>query len=161
MSKKYYIHIDRFFSLRLNINKMYELVYCSLAKRSLNENDILDILNTAKAFNSKNGITGCLLYYKNEFIQILEGEKKVVKELYKNIQHDNRHSAVTLMIDDELEERKFKDWIMTYYELSNQHMDELGNSIFVNNFMVLSNLSRQSTLTVKLFWKMAKLLIEK
>jgi hypothetical protein len=50
---------------------------------------------------------------------------------------------------------------MTYYELSNQHMDELGNSIFVNNFMALSNLSGQSTLTVKLFWKMAKLLIEK
>ncbi|MFM2326920.1 MAG: hypothetical protein RIR31_1122 [Bacteroidota bacterium] len=140
---------------------MYELVYCSLAKRSLNENDILDILNTAKAFNSKNGITGCLLYYKNEFIQILEGEKKAVKELYKNIQHDSRHSAVTLMIDDELEDRKFNDWSMAYYELNNQHMDELGNSIFVENFMALSNLARQTTLTVKLFWKMAKLLIEK
>jgi hypothetical protein len=141
--------------------KMYELVYCSLAKRSLNENDILDILNTAKAFNSKNGITGCLLYYKNEFIQILEGEKNVVRELYKNIQHDNRHSAVTLMIDDELEERKFNDWSMAYYELNNKHMDELGNSIFVENFMALSNLAQQPTLTVKLFWKMAKLLIEK
>jgi hypothetical protein len=141
--------------------KMYELVYCSLAKRSLNKNDIPDILNTAKAFNSKNGITGCLLYYKNEFIQILEGEKNVVRELYKNIQHDNRQSAVTLMIDDELEERKFKDWSMAYFELNNHNMDELGNSVFVENFMALSNLAQQPTLTVKLFWKMAKLLIEK
>jgi Sensors of blue-light using FAD len=140
---------------------MYELVYCSLAKRSLNKNDIPDILNTAKAFNSKNGITGCLLYYKNEFIQILEGEKNVVRELYKNIQHDNRHSAVTLMIDDELEERKFKEWSMAYFELNNHNMNELGNSVFVENFMALSNLAQQPTLTVKLFWKMAKLLIEK
>jgi hypothetical protein len=65
------------------------------------------------------------------------------------------------MIDDELEDRKFNDWSMAYYELNNKHMDELGNSIFVENFMALSNLARQTTLTVKLFWKMAKLLIEK
>jgi hypothetical protein len=98
---------------------------------------------------------------QKEFIKILEGEKNVVKELYKNIQHDNRHSAVTLMIDDYLEERKFKDWSMAYYQLSNQYINELSNSIFLKNFMSLSNLAQQPTLTVKLFWKMAQLLIEK
>ena len=53
---------------------MYELVYCSLAKPDLGAADIAAILKTSTENNLRKNITGCLLYYKHEFIQILEGE---------------------------------------------------------------------------------------
>ncbi len=76
---------------------MFELIYCSIAKPDLKSKDIQDILQTAIDFNSKNNITGCLLFHNNEFLQILEGEKSVIQELFASIERDERHSQVILL----------------------------------------------------------------
>ena len=62
---------------------VYELTYCSLAKPSITADEILAILESAGRNNKKNKITGCLLYYNHEFLQILEGEEKMVKAVQK------------------------------------------------------------------------------
>lgn len=41
---------------------MFELVYCSIAKPDLNPEDIQDILQKTRDFNSKNKITGCFCF---------------------------------------------------------------------------------------------------
>ncbi len=62
---------------------MYELVYCSVTVENIRLSDIQDILNEGRDFNSKHDITGYLLFFNNEFVQILEGEKEEVKGLLK------------------------------------------------------------------------------
>ena len=37
------------------------------------------------------GVSGMLLYTGTEFIQILEGEDKVIEDLLETIKHDPRH----------------------------------------------------------------------
>ena len=55
---------------------MFELVCCSKASPSLTMDDIRAILDTANQFNDAHDITGCLLYYNNEFVQLLEATKQ-------------------------------------------------------------------------------------
>ncbi len=64
---------------------MFQLIYHSLAKPGLTLSEIDAILAKASAFNTKNNITGCLLYHNHEFIQILEGEMDHIESLYVNI----------------------------------------------------------------------------
>ena len=56
-----------------------ELLYCSSASQGLTPDDITDILNISRKCNSEREITGCLLHYEKQFIQIIEGDKQLIK----------------------------------------------------------------------------------
>lgn len=139
---------------------MYELIYRSVASQNLNTNDIDKILETARNFNSQNEITGCLLFHNNEFIQIIEGEKNKLLELYNNIKKDNRHTNVMLLAQAEKQDRIFPSWSMAYYQLNENDTVNIDKLLFVNNFITLSELIEKPTQASRLFWLMAKQLLE-
>lgn len=64
---------------------MYQLNYHSISRPSLHLGDLDDILEEANATNSARNIFGCLIYHHNRFVQILEGRKKNVLQVYKKI----------------------------------------------------------------------------
>lgn len=138
---------------------VYELTYCSLAKPSISENDIREILASADRNNKKNKITGCLLYYSNEFLQVLEGEEKIVKAVQKKIAGDTRHSNVRILSEGEKEERTFKQWTMAFKELNTDEAKNMGDSFFENNFLTFSELVSKPTRTIRSFWKRAQYMI--
>ena len=70
---------------------MIQITYLSSATRAMSQDDLEDILKTARETNARLGITGMLLYGNKTFIQILEGEEDVVHELIKTIKRDPRH----------------------------------------------------------------------
>ncbi len=140
------------------INKliMYELLYSSNASPDLTTEDVLDILKTSREWNLKHGVTGCLLYFDQEFIQFLEGEEKSVKNLFVKIQRDNRHSKVILLLENDKSERIFKSWSMAFNELSLEDMNDIDKVLLVNNFITSSELDYKSTKASKLFFYLAK-----
>lgn len=109
---------------------MFELIYRSVDKKGLSAEDILNILEKSREFNSKNDITGCLLYHDNEFIQILEGNKNLIRILFSKIEKDNRHTHVMLLAENEKEERTFKHWSMAFHELNNNDLDNLNKLLY-------------------------------
>lgn len=140
---------------------MYEIVYCSLASQDLNEDDISDILKSAHEFNSKNNITGCLLYHNREFIQILEGDKEKIQDLYSIIYQDDRHKDIIMLAEGEKEERVFNDWSMAYQELKDNDVQGIGEELFASNFIAFSELAEKKTFPMLLFWNTAKQLLQK
>ena len=126
---------------------MFELVYHSMAKPGLSRDDITKILNKARAFNSINNISGCLLYHNNEFLQILEGEKEVVKDLFSSIGKDDMHSNVYLIMEGEKTERAFPDWSMAYHDFT---VNSLGK------FVSLSDFTNKPSLAIDLFYAMSQ-----
>ena len=58
-----------------------------------------------------------LLYQEGNFMQMLEGEKQVVLELYDTIMSDNRHKGVLKMLTGDIQERNFKDWSMGFFNM--------------------------------------------
>ncbi|WP_276167366.1 BLUF domain-containing protein [Zobellia alginiliquefaciens] len=132
---------------------MYTLTYHSKAIDTLVQTDIEDILQVARSFNASQGITGCLIYYDDRFIQILEGPEMKVKELYENIKKDKRHDAVTLFSEDLIAERNFPDWGMAYFPVNEQNASEQEHEQFKRNLLLLAKLSTPTNVTAVLFWK--------
>ena len=129
---------------------MYELIYHSTASRGFDINSLRDILITARIFNSENQITGCLVYHQTEFMQILEGQEEVVKDLYKKLQTDPRHYNLNILSQGPIEERAFADWTMAYYDLS--AFDKLESSkITVDELLLLTKKINSDTTARVLF----------
>jgi hypothetical protein len=141
---------------------IHELVYYSIANRDLTAADITDILNHSRRYNKENNITGCLLYYHNEFIQFLEGDSKSVKELYANITKDKRHSNIVLITEAEAEERLFNSWTMAFHTVNNQDINNIERTLFINNFLSFADFIDKPTMAIKLFlYHTKEMLLEK
>ena len=76
------------------------------------------ILKTALSFNKVNQITGVLCQGTGFFIQVLEGERSTINQLYGRIVQDSRHKDVELVGFEEISQRKFKQWSMALIDLS-------------------------------------------
>ena len=94
----------------------YQLTYRSIAIPTLGSKDINDILEFARDFNSKNNITGCLVYSHGYFVQILEGEAEKILTLMKSIELDTRHTFVDILSEGEVTKRMFTGWDMAYLD---------------------------------------------
>ena len=70
------------------------------------------ILKTAMGFNLVNQITGVLCQGDGFFLQMLEGERSVINQLYARITRDSRHKDVELIKYEEISQRKYKQWSM-------------------------------------------------
>lgn len=93
---------------------MEYLVYVSTAKKLMRDDELLDLLQTARIKNEKYNVTGMLLYSEGTFIQALEGEKEDLYTIYKAIELDFRHRNIILMITGSVEERIFPKWSMAF-----------------------------------------------
>ena len=93
---------------------LFELIYHSQAAPHISEDDHAAILEIAHTFNKENNITGCLLYHKGQFLQLLEGDFEILNELYTRIRKDKRHQDVITLHMKEIDERIFDDWSMAY-----------------------------------------------
>jgi hypothetical protein len=71
-----------------------------------------EILAISQRNNSRDGITGFLIFDKTWFVQILEGERAQVTETYNRIARDTRHSTATIMNVRDVQARLFPNWTM-------------------------------------------------
>ena len=73
----------------------YTICYISKSDPSLTEADIQKIFQWTNAKNNKYGVKGILLHAFGNFFQVLEGDKKLLLDLYENkIKEDSRHSDI-------------------------------------------------------------------
>ena len=140
---------------------MFQLVYISKARIDLTKQDIENILAHARNNNVHNNISGCLLYFDHQFVQILEGGKSEVEELYEKIRIDDRHQEVLKTFSEISDNRSFSAWSMYYHELSEYEMKSLSEKLFVDNLSSLFYMVSKPTYSVKLFWEHVKKIIEK
>ncbi|MDP4003203.1 BLUF domain-containing protein [Methylobacterium sp. NEAU K] len=71
-----------------------------------------EILSASQRNNSRDGITGFLIFDKTWFVQILEGERAMVTGTYNRIARDPRHTAAAIINVSDVEARLFPNWTM-------------------------------------------------
>ena len=98
---------------------LYQLLYVSVQTRSYSEDDLVALLEQSQKNNKVLGVTGILVYHKKHFLQILEGEKDTIFELFRKIRRDDRHLSVILFWDQKIEKRMFGQWEMAFVDLDN------------------------------------------
>ena len=70
------------------------------------------ILEQSRKNNPKRGITGLLCHTHDSFVQVVEGGREPVSELLEAIYRDDRHGQVTILMFEEIAERRFGNWTM-------------------------------------------------
>jgi hypothetical protein len=91
---------------------LVRLLYASRATTPLVPSVQESILEQSRAHNPKAGITGVLCFSDDVFIQVLEGGRDEVCELYNTIVRDRRHLNVRILSFEEIRERRFGSWTM-------------------------------------------------
>lgn len=97
---------------------LVRLLYASRAKAPLTQEIIDQILVVSRKENPARGITGLLCHSGEIFMQVLEGGREAVSQLYTKIASDPRHQDVILLTFEEITERRFAGWTMGQVNLS-------------------------------------------
>ncbi len=87
-------------------------LYASRRPKALSAAALRSILEESRKNNVKNGITGVLAATSDSFIQVLEGGRAQVCDIYNQIAADKRHTDVTILSFEEITARHFESWSM-------------------------------------------------
>ena len=88
------------------------VVYRSQAVAAASPSELQQLTAVAQARNSRESITGVMLYDDNKFFQWLEGPAEGVNRVMGSIEKDRRHRNIEILRRDTSPERIFGNWSM-------------------------------------------------
>jgi hypothetical protein len=103
---------------------MLRITYLSAESYKLSSEDLLSILEKCNENNPRLGLTGMLIYGNGTFIQSIEGEEEIVKNMISKISYDARHKDFKILSEEITEQRLYDEFNMgferlTEYSISN------------------------------------------
>ena len=96
---------------------LVRLLYASRANDDNRTAAIESIMMQSRTHNPQRGITGVLCYGGDIFMQVLEGGRMEVNQLYGFITRDPRHRDVVILKFEEITERRFSGWTMGHVNI--------------------------------------------
>jgi len=90
------------------------IIYRSEATAALDDAELRSIAMFAALKNKAANISGLLLHYDGQIMQVLEGNAEPVQALYQRIKADKRHINVTTLVNTPCQAAIFKTWSMGY-----------------------------------------------
>lgn len=105
---------------------LVQLLYASRAATEVTAEMAESILQVSRTRNPGLGITGLLCHGGDVFMQVLEGGRGPVNDLYNRIVRDARHQQVMLLHYREVQERRFGGWTMGQVRL-----DRINTSVLL------------------------------
>lgn len=123
------------------LKPIFYLIFTSIESSLFNNNELKSLFNHCKDFNTRNNITGILLYVrelqitksKGRFMQLLEGDERIIRRLFKKIVNDERHESVVLLQIGKYERRCFTDWSMGFEQSDGELYQSLSGHFDLND----------------------------
>ena len=91
-----------------------QLFYVSRASDPYDDGSVRTILQTSRRNNSRDDITGCLLFSGRYFAQVLEGRAEITSRKLETIRSDPRHVDFKLLLERRVDVRTYDQWSMGY-----------------------------------------------
>lgn len=111
--------------------QLSRLTYYSTAEPGLDLSVLASILEASEVGNTRDGITGALVFADGRFAQILEGEREAISKTYSRILLDKRHHTVCLVEFAECDSRIFVDWSMKHLKIQRTFIEKsIGGDVF-------------------------------
>ena len=112
---------------------LFHLAYVSTQRRPMPSDEVVDLLQVARACNQVRDVTGLLLMREDSFFQVLEGREADVRAIFERVLADNRHHRIEVLFEEPLAAREFGDWRMGFVELDGIDVSEIeGVSDFLS-----------------------------
>lgn len=100
------------------MTRLVQLIYVSNASHLLSQDELLAILEASVRHNSRQNVTGMLLYANGSFMQVLEGDDAAVAETMSRIRADTRHHNIYELCASPVDSREFGTWSMGFRALT-------------------------------------------
>lgn len=91
---------------------LHQLIYTCSLTRGVDHDAIVDIAAQARVNNERNGLTGVLLCHEGSVLQVLEGERDAVMDVYDRILVDSRANNPLVLVSRKIDTREFPQWSM-------------------------------------------------
>ena len=91
---------------------LVRLLYASRPAEKPDDAVLGSIFAQSRRNNPPRGITGVLCFAPDVYIQVLEGGRDAVCELFSTLVGDARHRQVRILAYEEIAERRFGGWTM-------------------------------------------------
>jgi hypothetical protein len=102
---------------------MHHIIYLSWATTPFTTAQLHELLTLARRRNTELDVTGILLYGNERFVQVLEGEESIVKEVYAHIRRDARHTNILTFANKPVAQRAFTEWAMAFQSVTPQQLE--------------------------------------
>lgn len=80
---------------------------CYVSNSTIEHEEAVELLNFCQHRNEELDIKGVLLYSEGNFLQILEGEKEIVQDLFEKIKEDSRHYGIMQLVGRDIKRGSF------------------------------------------------------
>ncbi len=112
--------------------EIYQLAYVSGATSAFSVNALRRLAGGAARSNRLSNITGMLLYHNQRFLQLLEGDRQRVSELFTRICQDDRHDSILVLMQRSVPVRQFPTWSMKLAQVDEFEncQDEIHSRLF-------------------------------
>ena len=99
---------------KTDIPPIHQLIYVSRPTTAITEAELVDILTQSQYKNIRLDLSGLLVFHDGKFMQLLEGGKKEVDELFATIRRDPRHTDVKVVLETDCYHRCMPSWVMGF-----------------------------------------------
>jgi len=117
----------------------------STATEILSETELQDILAKSRSNNEKKNITGLLVYSSGNILQVLEGSRQSLQDLYSIIIKDHRHFGFIKLQELPINERIFSEWSMGFKTVSPEEFKKVEGYLDIKNGDLLPLKDKEGT----------------
>ena len=135
---------------------MYRIIYLSSAIKQFSEEEISLLLIQSRKWNTEHHITGVLLHIEGDFLQVIEGDEIIVKQLFEKIKLDPRHKGVICVFDGPIKERNFTDWSMGFCALEYENLRHVSGYETFDRSNLFDSTDKTASVFLELFIKSNK-----
>lgn len=89
---------------------MFTICYVSHAIDNLDQKELDELFEYTSSNNNAKNITGILLFETGNFLQVLEGEEEILRNLFEKIKADSRHKNIFVILNQVSENRVFENY---------------------------------------------------
>src|SRR6056300_1710058 len=103
---------------------LYRIIYTSAAIEEFAETSLEELMKIAVSNNLTCQVTGLLLYSSGSFMQVLEGSKTAVLDIFLRIEEYERHGNIFVLEEGYIEKRDFGRFSMGFRTLGKEAVKE-------------------------------------
>ena len=90
------------------------IYYCSTATEGVGVEAFKQILEVARRNNVARDLSGMLTFNSRIFLQVLEGHRDRINDLYNTLEQDPRHEKLMILKYERIMQRDWADWSMAF-----------------------------------------------
>lgn len=118
------------------MSELYHFSYISKLHPNYDATCISDIIKSSRENNSRDDLTGVLVFDGERFFQYAEGEQSKLLDLLKRLKNDARHIEMSILfLNPHTSTRLYKSWHLAYSYMDDTDFFENLQSLDVEQIM--------------------------